>query len=303
MKKKYFCCFFVLGKVLLSCIISFVILLFGGCLRTTDSSFGRKPYDEALPQPIFEENVSYDFFRPKLDICYPDAEKGELYPLIVYIHGGAWSSGTKSEIKEWMPSFCMKGYVVASVEYTFSDREPFPAQLRDIRNAITFLVDNRDRYHINSDSIGLWGISAGAHLALITANADEIKTDGWEDNFKIAAVSDWSGPTDLTLSIGAFYAVEMLLGKTPGEGIDDDMLRYISPTAYISEKSPPTQILQGRLDDIVFPEHAERLADLLEQKGDEYELHFFENKGHTFDDEGQQALDLMLAFFDKHLKS
>lgn len=90
-------------------------------------------------------------------------------PLIIYVHGGGWQHGDKSDwtrmvgIRELMA----RGFVVATVDYRLAPQFRFPAQLEDVREAIRYLCANAARYGIDPQRVGLMGDSAGGHLVAL----------------------------------------------------------------------------------------------------------------------------------------
>src|SRR5690606_30588174 len=113
----------------------------------------------------------------KLDVVYarPDGRplKLDLYvprhrrpvPLIIWIHGGGWSEGGKDDPPA-LPLLYAR-YAVASIEYRLSGRAQFPAQIHDVKAAVRFLRANAGRYRLDPDRFGVWGESAGGHLAAL----------------------------------------------------------------------------------------------------------------------------------------
>src|SRR5665213_2880801 len=77
-----------------------------------------------------------------LDLWLPEEAQSEhskaLYPVIVFIHGGAWESGDKSFMPFQLP-FVNRGYAVASINYRLTREAPYPAQIEDCRTAINWL--------------------------------------------------------------------------------------------------------------------------------------------------------------------
>lgn len=98
----------------------------------------------------------------KLDLHLPKAANP---PLIVYIHGGAWRAGSKSDVP--IAKLLDHGFAIASVDYRLSTQAVFPAQIHDIKAAIRFLRAKSDLYHLNTSRIGIIGSSAGGHLAAL----------------------------------------------------------------------------------------------------------------------------------------
>ena len=99
-----------------------------------------------------------------LDLYFPEKFSGPL-PVIVWIHGGGWSRGRK----ERCPAVALvnDGYVIASIDYRLTSTAPFPAQIEDCKAAVRWLRANASQYSLDPDHIGVWGHSAGGHLAAL----------------------------------------------------------------------------------------------------------------------------------------
>src|SRR5206468_3600241 len=93
-----------------------------------------------------------------LDLYRPEAARGPL-PLIVWVHGGGWSAGSKENSQAILLSG--RGYAVASINYRLSGVATFPAQIEDCRAAIRWLRANAAKYNLDPNRIGVWGGSAG----------------------------------------------------------------------------------------------------------------------------------------------
>ena len=134
-----------------------------------------------------------------LDLYRPEKISGPL-PVIIWIHGGGWNRGRK----ERCPAVALvdDGFAVASVDYRLSSVAPFPAQIQDCKAAVRWLRANASTYHLDPDNVGVWGNSAGGHLAALlgtSGGVSELEGDG--DNMqyssRVQAVCDVAGPVDL----------------------------------------------------------------------------------------------------------
>ncbi len=98
---------------------------------------------------------------------YLPAEADQRRPVVVFIHGGGWERGNGA--KEDPPALFLvgRGYAVASINYRLSDDAPFPAQLHDCKAAVRWLRGKAEKYKLDPDRIGAWGVSAGGHLAAL----------------------------------------------------------------------------------------------------------------------------------------
>ena len=139
-----------------------------------------------------------------LHIIQPKQAEGEerLFPLVVYVQGSAWF---KQDIGYEIPQlsrFANKGYVVAVVEYRPSTVAPFPAQIKDTKTAIRFLMKNASTYSIDPEKIVLWGDSSGGHTAAmtgVTLNGPDLSDESPIDEpIRLKAIVDFYGPIDVS---------------------------------------------------------------------------------------------------------
>ncbi|WP_206604203.1 alpha/beta hydrolase [Aquimarina sediminis] len=139
-----------------------------------------------------------------MDVYY-NSDTNTLKPIIVYIHGGGWSIGDKSnEIENKLNLFRSLNYILISVNYRLSpfpfevsnaNRIKYPDHNIDIANAVLWINDNIKMYGGNKDKIALLGHSAGAHLAALTGtNKSFLENVGLGlSNIKGVAVIDTEG--------------------------------------------------------------------------------------------------------------
>ncbi|HEV8544304.1 MAG TPA: alpha/beta hydrolase, partial [Verrucomicrobiae bacterium] len=109
------------------------------------------------------EYARIDSLSLKLDLYLPAASQRK--PLIVWVHGGAWRSGSKAEMP--LGELVKEGYPAASVEYRLSPVAKFPAQIHDIKAAIRFLRAKAQEFNIDATRMVIAGGSAGGHLAAL----------------------------------------------------------------------------------------------------------------------------------------
>ena len=110
----------------------------------------------------------------KMDIYYPTKIKNidDKYKLIMMIHGGGWIAGDKTQpmymFKPIIDKLRENGYMVVMPQYSYALNENnLYGILGDINIAFLYLYENREKYNIDIDSIGIMGYSAGAHLAML----------------------------------------------------------------------------------------------------------------------------------------
>lgn len=134
-----------------------------------------------------------------LDLVRPlDRDRGRL-PVVLYIHGGGWSSGSRKSVPDafWL----FPGFIRISIDYRLTGAAPFPAQLEDCQAAIRWVRAHAEELGADPGRIGVWGSSAGGHLACLLGLAgDDPPREGEPyplHSHRVQAAVSCSGPTNL----------------------------------------------------------------------------------------------------------
>jgi acetyl esterase/lipase len=191
-----------------------------------------------------------------LDLYKPTQQTG---PLIVYIHGGAWRSGSKKEMP--LQDLVDNGSPVASVDYRLSTVARFPAQIHDIKAAIRFLRGNATKLGIDAKQIVVSGSSAGGHLAAlvgVTNGNRELEGDLGDfrnESSNVQGIISFFGGSDLTTVLKQSTphglsvrepALDLLLGAAPDKV--PDLARLASPVFHVDKDDPPLLLFHGDQD-------------------------------------------------------
>ncbi|MCC7532173.1 MAG: alpha/beta hydrolase [Candidatus Melainabacteria bacterium] len=236
------------------------------------------------------------------------------WPLVVWIHGGGWRGGDKKGGP--FRALLESGFAVASINYRLSGEEKWPAQLDDCRSALAYLRSHSAEYDIDSKRIGLWGGSAGGHLALMLAlKGDKPDSDRKQKSehqsvgSDLAAVCDWFGPTDLarfvingeTTRQGA-EMIQQLFGLE-GEALIS-ACTAASPVTYISHAKhvPPILIMHGKADKLVSIKQSQRLLDKMKAAGITSVRLVELNGGHGYPGFGAGTILDVIKFFQEKLR-
>lgn len=219
----------------------------------------------------------------KLDLYLPNGAS-EPTPLIVWIHGGGWSSGDKTlGQNSFQLQFARNGFAVASINYRLSGEAIFPAQIHDCKAAIRWLRANSAQYNIDPLRIGVWGSSAGGHLAaLLGSSNDVVEMEGTIGanpmySSRVQAVVDWYGPTDFlqmdtqalnesncqSSSHNSANSAESRLVGCPIQTCPDAVQRA-NPLTYLSDDDPPFLIQHGTADCTVSSGQSRILFELMQ---------------------------------------
>lgn len=111
-----------------------------------------------------------DYPNSFLDITYPDADREVDRPTLFYFHGGGFFGGSKnmgdpmaaSDATALIDDLCAQGYNIVNVDYALVPEYHFPVPLIQMNQAIKFIDEHKDEYHINMDKVFIMGSSAGA---------------------------------------------------------------------------------------------------------------------------------------------
>jgi acetyl esterase/lipase len=228
-------------------------------------------------------NVSYGSDTAnKIDIYLPRGRDSVNTKAILFIHGGSWSNGDKSDFNSAIAAIRPKlpDYAIFNINYRLarSEGSRFPTQPTDVASAVQFIHSKAKEFHINSNKLCLVGASAGAHLALLEAFKNN-------QNGRVKAVVDLFGPTNMKtlyqdhpVPDQARPVIVNFLGATPST--DANIYVQASPLNFVSAQSVPTKIFHGS-DDIVVPiAQSLSLKAKLEQNNVKVDMTTYQGEGH-----------------------
>jgi acetyl esterase/lipase len=222
-------------------------------------------------------------------------------PAVIYLHGGSWVGGDHETggfiIHQIGDALNQKGFLVASVNYRLGPDQPWPAQIVDAKCAVRYLRAHAKALDIDPKEIGIWGHSAGAHLASLVGTAGP--DAGWDSGpylsqpSTVEAVADFAGPSNLVTLEEEGIPGEVkkdfisLLGPVPPEQLPAE-LKAASPVTYVSNGDPPFLIIHGDMDPIVPLAQSQELASTLEAAGVPVSFVVVKGGGHTLDEPDAQ---------------
>lgn len=192
----------------------------------------------------------------KLDLYMPSGISNPL--LVVWVHGGAWRSGSKESVPDL---FVENGMATASLDFRLSGEAKFPASLHDIKAAIRFLRAKGSLYGYRTERIAIAGSSSGGHLAALAGVTNHHpELEGTVGNYlkessAVDAIIDYFGASNLTSILSQSTphglnvrkpALDLLLGGQPDKV--PDLARLASPVFHVDKNDPPLLILHGDQD-------------------------------------------------------
>ncbi|GGF01325.1 alpha/beta hydrolase [Mycetocola zhadangensis] len=99
-----------------------------------------------------------------LDVFTPSNATGPL-PTVVWVHGGAWISGSKTNVAPYLRILASRGYTTVGVSYPIAPETTYPTAVHDLNDTLAYITENADDLGVDPTRIILAGDSAGAQLA------------------------------------------------------------------------------------------------------------------------------------------
>lgn len=227
--------------------------------------------------------------RQKMDIFLPAGRSSDKTPVIIYIHGGAWVDGDKSEFLQVKPLVeqSFPGFAMISFNYRLFDfvskQNRFPAQEEDVKAALQFIRSKLKEWNI-SEKIILSGASAGGHLALLHGLKNK------ESDIK--GLIAFFPPTDLTSLFGfnnlTTLGLTEIMGGTPLTVPAN--YQNASPVNFASSEDPPIIFFHGETDQVVPISQSEKLETALKNVQIRHQFIRVPNQGHGFAADTNAAL-------------
>ncbi len=250
-----------------------------------------------------------------LEVLGPSPLPTSPVPAIIRIDGcPAWGPGPRSTAMVAPfanPVLAEAGFLTVAMTPRHSQQAVFPAQLNDVVAAIEWLRTNPLGLPVDPDRIGIWGHSAGGHLAAL---AGVTGTTSAEPRTDVQAVVMISGPADLNASGGEMFndrpsPVTALVGGDIST--HRDQLIAASPITHVTAAAAPFLIIHGTLDETIPFDQAVILHDALQTAGASSTLLPLDGLYHNLrtdpeardDDSGWHSVGRVAAdFFARHLQ-
>lgn len=256
-----------------------------------------------------------------MDIYYPTqvANSGIVLPTIVWIHGGAWVSGSRKDVGNYLKILAARGYTAIAVGYSIAPGAKYPTPIRQVSAALDYLQKRARGHHVDATRVVLAGDSAGAQIAAQVANLVSVPSYAEaigvapgmpRENLKGVILNCGAydlGAVDLSGPFGNFLRTVLWSYSGTRAFATDPKFATLSVTRYVTESFPPAFITSGNGDPLT--PQSKALAEALAGKGVPVDALFFpddtrpplqhEYQFNLDSEAGQIALERTVAFLER----
>ncbi len=236
---------------------------------------------------------------------------------IIFLHGSGWHYADKDfGTRHFFRHLARQGHCILDLAYTLAHEADLFRMVGDVKHTIDWLKQHKEKLGIRSDRIILMGGSAGGHLALLagfTSNHSKLDPPGLVNEPSVRGVVSYYGPPDLKAQFDRFAELPGLTGSTRFERI---IMNYLearfgfetlpvhsllpeflggtpsevpelydlgSPSNHISNRCPPTLLLQGLHDFSGMTPEVLKLSNAIKNLGSSVFLLELPDTEHGFD--------------------
>ncbi len=250
----------------------------------------------------------------------PDQPQAPL-PVVLLLHGGAWTTGNKFQMLLHAKKLTRRGYAAFAINYRLAPDHPFPAQIYDCKSAVRWLRRNADDYRLDANRVAVYGYSAGAHLACMLGTT--VPSDGMEGDTKwdvLNASDDGSVAPPPHAAVSTRVQV-VVGGGSPcdfrGFPLDMEFLSYwlggtrreyprryetASPITFVTPDDAPVFLFHGSSDSLVPLASPLAMKKRLDEVGVRSEIFVCKGKGHVVTFMDKDATSAAIDFLDSVLQ-
>ncbi len=244
--------------------------------------------------------MTFDVFTP----TKPPNGAGVLF----MVSGGWYSNWSPPEqTQARFKPLTDKGYTVFAVRHGSSPRFSIPEAVSDVRRSVRFIRLNADRFGVDSNRLGVFGLSAGGHLSLMLGTASDEGDAKAKDpvdrvSDRVHAVVAFVAPTDLRIMVEGATDRLPAYANFPALSLEASLAEDASPLLHVTSDDAPTLLLAGDEDKLVPIQHSRNIQDAFAKAKVTSRLIEVKGAGHGFNKEQmEQAMSDTVDWFDRYL--
>lgn len=249
--------------------------------------------------------------KQQMDIYRPRHIPEEGCPVLLQIHGGAWTIGSKdTQALPLMYLMASKGWICAAINYRLSPSVGFPTHLEDCKRALGWIKTQGHEYGMNTDFVAVTGGSAGGHLTSLmglTSNMPDLQKDHPNVDTSVQAVVPFYGVYDVIGKMDRTNRelfVSLLKDRVIFESPEDnpEVWDLASPVTHIKPDLPPFMLVQGQIDSLTTVAGARTFHRLIKEQGNQAVYLELLGAEHAFDNIHSPRTDAVIKGVHRFLE-
>lgn len=273
----------------------------------------------AVPDSVQEiKNITYVRYDKRvlqLDLYLPKSASIPQKPGIVFVHGGGWRAGFRTNFTPMAIGMAERGYVAATISYRLSPEAQYPAAIHDVKAALRWLRKNAKKYGVDPKQIAVAGGSAGGQIASLTGMTNGLeKFDPQTKNSSISssvqAIVNIDGLSDFTSEAARFHeddprknpsAAGAWFGGRYAE--KTELWHEASPLFYVNKNTPPILFLISAQER--FSVGHKEMIEKMKPFGISYQVTKIPDSPHSFwlfDPWLKPSVNTVVSFLDQQFK-
>lgn len=261
------------------------------------------------PEIHVEADVVYghkDGLAMTMDVFRPGSNANGA--AVLFIVSGGWVSrwAPPEQMRGFLEPFLTAGYTAFAIRHGSSPRYTIPEAVSDLRRAVRRVRMDAERFQIDPDRLGVFGMSAGGHLSLMLGTTgDDGNPEGSspleQTSSRVQAVVAFVPPTDLRVAVWEAPESIPAYRNFPALNLDLELARQHSPLVHVSADDAPSLVIMGGKDDLVPPRHGRWIDEAFEKNHVTRKLIIYPESGHGLDGNQEQAFLEAVSWFDAQL--
>jgi len=261
---------------------------------------------EIVPDVVYGHK---DGLAMTFDVIKPKANANGA--AVIFMVSGGWVSNynppqqTATRFKDLLD----KGFTLIAVRHGGSPKYLIPEIVSDVRRAVRFIRHNAKQWGVDPNRLGVFGGSAGGHLALVLGTASDngdpnAKEDFMKESDRVASVVAYFPPVDLRpLARGLNpQPTGGTLDRFPALNFEKEKAPDYSPIVHVSPDDPPTLLIHGDKDKLVPVNNSKVIHEAFQKNNVKTQLIIIEGAEHGFrGEDAKRAGAAMASWFEQTL--
>jgi acetyl esterase/lipase len=246
--------------------------------------------------------MTFDVLKPKAN---PNGAA------VIFMVSGGWVSpySPPQQAALRFKDLLDKGFTVIAVRHGSSPKYLIPEIVSDVRRAVRFIRHNAKQWGVDPNRLGVFGGSAGGHLALTLGTASDggdpnAKEDFMKESDRVASVVAYFPPIDLRPLARGLNPQPSggVLDRFPALNFEKEKAADYSPIVHVSSDDPPALLIHGDKDDLVPVNNSRVIHEAFKKNNVKTQLIIIEGAGHGFrGEDAKRASDAMVSWFEQTL--